>query len=315
MVQLSIICPVFNEIQFIDQLYASLKVNDGLNKEIFFVDGGSTDGTVEKLKQFTEGNAQVYYLHNVKRSSTEAFNLAFVHCKAPYIAFVGAHAEYDANYFKHAFDYLEKDECDAVGGPLIQKGKTNIGKAIAAVMSNKWGVGNTSFRTSKTKQYVDSVAFAVYKKTMIDNAGVMDSSLPVNQDDEFHYRLNKLGYRILMVPEMQAVYYVRNTYSALFKQYFKYGLYKPRVLKKIKSAVRLRHLIPALFTIYLLLAIIVFPFFPIAATPAIFYIIFILLVSIRLPLHLSQKLLAVWVFPILHIAYGSGFILGLITKK
>ena len=41
----SIIVPVLNEINYIDDLAASLNIKDGVKKEIFFTDGGSTDGT------------------------------------------------------------------------------------------------------------------------------------------------------------------------------------------------------------------------------------------------------------------------------
>ncbi|MDZ7648838.1 MAG: hypothetical protein U5K54_17615 [Cytophagales bacterium] len=120
----------------------------------------------------------------------------------------------------------------SVGGPLIQKGKSEKGKAIAHAMSSKLGVGDTEFRTDSKKQYVDSVAFAMYKREIFDSIGVMDEQLIRNQDDELHYRMNAAGYRILMVPEMQCVYYVRETLRGLFKQYFQYGLFKPFTFSK-----------------------------------------------------------------------------------
>jgi GT2 family glycosyltransferase len=191
-------------------------------------------------------------IDNPGRYATPGFNRAYKVSSGRYIAFVGAHALYPQNYFSSALHYLQAGECDAVGGPLKQEGKTRMGKAIALVMSSRMGVGDTEFRTANKKMYVDSVAFAVYKREVFEKAGLLDESLPVNQDDEFHYRLNKMNFRILMVPEMQAVYYVRGSITKLFTQYFKYGLYKPLVLRKVKGSVRLRHLIPSVFVLYLL---------------------------------------------------------------
>ena len=47
--ELSVICPTYNEIDFIDALIDNLCINDGLEKEILIVDGGSVDGTIEKV--------------------------------------------------------------------------------------------------------------------------------------------------------------------------------------------------------------------------------------------------------------------------
>ncbi len=311
--QLSIICPTYNEINYIEKVCLSLVVNDGIEKEILFADGGSTDDTREKINELAAKYANVHLVDNPNKSATHGFNTAFKHAKGKCIAFVGAHAEYGADYFKNAIKYLDANECDAVGGPLTQKGRGAQGEAIANVMSSKFGVGNTEFRTMKEKMYVDSVAFAVYKREVFEKAGLMDTSLRVNQDDEFHYRINKLGFRILMVPEMQATYYVRSSLKSLFKQYFNYGLFKPLVFKKVGGNIRLRHIIPSMFFLYLLLLPLAC-LIPFILIPLALYLILICLVSISFKANFKSKILAIPVFPVLHISYGMGFVLGLFKR-
>lgn len=308
--ELSVICPTLNEIKFIDQLVGDLCFDDGLKKEILILDGGSTDGTVERVIELQSKYPSLVLIQNPRRTSTAAFNIGYKAATGSYIAFVGAHARYSKDYFKIGVEVLKSGICDAVGGPLDQQGKTDIGKAIASVMSSKAGVGNTEFRTSKERKFVDSVAFAVYSKKMIDVVGIMDESLPVNQDDEFHYRVNEKGFKIMMVPEMQATYFVRDSYSGLFRQYFRYGLYKPLVLKKVKGSVRLRHLIPSAFVLYLASLPMLFVT-NLWIVPLILYLIMIVIISFRAKEKLSVKLLCLPVFPILHISYGSGFLAGL----
>lgn len=313
MMDLSIICPTYNEIHFITQVVQDLCAEDGLKKEIFIVDGGSTDGTVDKIKILQERHSNLKYIPNPRKTSTAAFNIGCDAATGEFIAFVGAHANYSANYFSKGVEILRSGICDAVGGTLAQKGKSEKGRAIAFVMSSKAGVGNTEFRTSKEKMFVDSVAFALYRKSVVMAVGKMDESLPVNQDDEFHYRLNAKGHKILMTPEMSATYFVRDNYSKLFKQYFKYGYFKPLVLKKVQGSVRMRHLIPSAFVLYLLtlpLALL----YQILALPLACYLILIVLLSFSMKDSVSVKILAIPVFPVLHISYGSGFILGLLKK-
>lgn len=312
--ELSIICPVYNEIGFIDELVRSLTAAAPVWKEILLVDGGSTDGTRERIKTLAATTPGLMLIENPEKYVSPGFNKAFHQSTGHHIAFIGAHAEYPIDYFEVALKYLNRNECDAVGGPLRQMGKNRLGKAIAYAMSTKFGVGDTEFRTANQKMYVQSVAFAVYKRTVFEKAGLLDEQLIRNQDDEFHYRLNAMGFRMLMVPEMQSTYYVRSTLRGLFSQYFQYGLYKPLVLKKVRSGIRIRHLIPAVFVIYLVTLPVAFCcswwLLPLAAYSGLAAYF-----SSRSQDGLKSFCLSLMVFPVLHIAYGLGFLIGLFKRN
>lgn len=312
-VEISVLIPILNEVRHLDELLNSLIDQNDLGLcEFFLIDGGSTDGTHEKIVAWQKRVPFIYLIQNTQKYANFGFNKAFPLTKGRYIAFLGAHAEYPLHFLNNSIKYLNNNTCDAVGGPLIQKAKSIKGVAIAYAMSSKFGVGDTEFRTSSNKRYVDSVAFAVYKREVFHKIGLLDEELIRNQDDEFHYRMNAAGYKILMVPEMQCVYYVRETFSGLFSQYFQYGLFKPLVLTKVRSGIRIRHLIPACFVLYItLLPVLVlilgqFLFLPLVAYCAlVFYASFVNNLPIR------SKFNACFTFPSLHLSYGIGFLIGL----
>jgi glycosyltransferase involved in cell wall biosynthesis len=311
---LSIIIPVYNEINFIDTLLQSL-ITDEFSMEILLVEGGSTDGTRKRIAEWTAKYSFIKMVDNPQRFVSPGFNKAYAISTGKYIAFIGAHAYYPKKYFSTAIKVLENNESDAVGGPLNQMGKTAMGKAIAFGMSSKFGVGDTEFRTSKERSFVQSVAFAVYKRTVFEKVGLLNEKLIRNQDDEFHYRLNQQGFRILMVPEMACTYHVRESLSALFKQYFQYGLYKPLVLKKVKSEIKLRHLIPTFFVMYLLFLLPALYYVGIVSLlPLLSYFALAILFALKSEGNFKEKFYCLLVFPTLHISYGSGFILGLFKK-
>ena len=311
---LSIIIPVYNEINFIDTLLQSL-LNDTFEMQVLLVDGGSTDGTRERINEWSVKHPKIKMVDNPQRFVSSGFNKAYALSTGKFIAFIGAHAHYPKNYFSTAIKILENDESDAVGGSLRQIGKTEMGKAIAYCMSSKFGVGDTEFRTSKEKRFVQSVAFAVYKRTVFQRVGLMNEKLIRNQDDEFHYRLNQQGFRILMVPEMTCTYYVRESLKRLFSQYFQYGLYKPMVLRKVKSEVKLRHLVPTFFVVYLISIIPAFDYLGIIALlPLLIYLVLAIMLATRNCGSLLEKIYCFIVYPTLHISYGTGFILGLFKK-
>lgn len=307
---LSIIIPVLNEEAFIQNLIDTLLFSDPKEKEIFIVDGGSVDKTVKIILENKEKYPNIIYLENKEKSATHAFNKAFIESNGKYVAFIGAHANYSVNYFSYAVELLEQNKCDVVGGVLKQEGKTDMGRMIAKCMSSKFGVGGTEFRTSNQEGFVQSVAFAVYKREIIEKVGLMDINLIRNQDDEFHYRIVDQGYKILMTPEISSTYYVRSSLCKLFKQYFDYGLYKPLVLNKVKSGVRIRHLVPSLFICYLIL-------FTIHQTintsvPLFMYLLLDAYFSWKNANNITEYIYSLLTYPTLHVAYGTGFLVGII---
>jgi glycosyltransferase involved in cell wall biosynthesis len=312
----SIVIPALNEENYISQLVESLMLSENIIAEIFICDAGSTDNTIEIILELEKKYSKVKYFNNKNKYVSYAFNGAYKIATGKYIALLGSHAFYPASYIDKGLVYLESGEADVIGGPLNQQGKGENGKAIALAMSSKFGVGDTEFRTSKEKQYVDSVAFAIYRKSIFEEVGLLNESLNRNQDDELHYRIKANGYKILMVPEMECTYYVRDSFKNLFKQYFGYGLYKPLVFKLVKEGLRIRHLIPAFFVLYLLLM--PFAYFllgPLALFPLVLYLAIAIYITNNTSSSFFIKMKIIYACLILHSSYGSGFLLGLFKKE
>lgn len=312
--KLSVIIPTYNEVDNIGKLVQSLNEMDDLDKEIIFSDGGSDDGTRQKIAEAAEIYGNIVLVDNPGRYVSHAFNHACKVAKGSYIALIGAHAVYPADYFRVCAEHLDAGTCDAAGGFLLHRGRGATGEAIACAMSTKFGVGDTEFRTEPEKKYVDSVAFAVYNRRVFDVAGYFDEELVRDQDDEFHYRMNSLGLRILLIPELRVTYFVRNTLRGLASQYYQYGLYKPLVFRRVISSVRPRHLVPSLFVVYLVSL-------PLALLnkvwllPLVLYCLLALFFSATSSLSLSARLITPFIFPVLHISYGIGFLTGLMKFR
>ena len=140
--------------------------------------------------------------------------------------------------------------------------------------------------------------------------GSFDTRLVRNQDDEFHYRAKSLNLEIFQEPEIKLYYYPRDTPGGLFNQYFQYGKYKPLVLRKVRSEVKLRHLVPAGFVLYLLsLPLAVFWFWWIF--PLLIYCVSTILAATFCGEGIKEKIYLIAIFPLIHVGYGLGFLLGL----
>lgn len=311
-IDLSVVIPTLNEISNVETLLGKIISDRGVTKEIIIVDGGSTDGTRERVLHLARRFPNVYLIENPEKYVSHGFNKALRFSSGKYISLIGAHSIYPENYFKKCMEVIESGLCDAAGGFLVQRGKTESGMAISVAMSSKFGVGNTEFRTERKRQYVDSVAFAVYKREIFDDVGGLDEDLIRNQDDEFHYRLNKAGYKILMLPDLEVIYLVRNSFSSLYSQYYQYGFYKPLVFKKVKGSIKLRHLIPLCFVIYLF-SLPITLLLPYWISPLMLYVLLSFYFGFKSNFSFLTKLKTVVAFPVLHFSYGYGFFKRIIS--
>ena len=310
--QLSIIVPVRNEIEFIEQSFCSIVQTGPDGKEVFFIDGMSNDGTFEWLENAVK-NIQDYYIEkNEKQYVSFGFNSIFPKTKGKYVSRLDGHSIYPSEYFEKAVEILERDEADVVGGPAKHVGKTWKGEAIARCMMHPFGVGQSSFRTERVKKYVDTVPFPIYKRSVLEDIGLYDEELVRNQDDELNYRCRSNGYRILMDPSLETVYYVRENLKELWYQYYQYGLYKPLVFKKVPHGRRWYHFMPAVFIVLmpasLGLGLLHWGFM----LPAAAYLILLIIISSFIQNSFYKKLYSLLVFPCLHLGYGIGFLFGLL---
>lgn len=311
---ISIICPVYNEKDYIEELIAKLLSFKPEKKEIIFIDGGSTDGTLDILKHAEALTPEIRLLINSRKIVPFALNLAIPECKSGIISRIDAHTEYAPDYFVKILEAFDNIEADVIGGPTRTKAKNDTQQAVAHAICTKFAIGGSRVHQLDYRGYTDSVTFGAWRSEMFRATGLFDTSLKRNQDDEFHYRAKSLGFRIYQDPDIKLWYYPRDSFRGLFNQYFQYGLYKPLVLKKIRSEVKLRHLIPSLFVLYL--AALPLSFLSVwFLAPLVSYVSLSVYFSIKSNLTFKQKCLLTVVYPTIHMSYGTGFILGLFKKK
>lgn len=311
---LSVICPVFNEAPYINEIVQFFNCAYPIKKELIFIDGQSTDGTRDLIYTAQQSNSNIILLNNPHRIVPYALNLAIPVCKADIIVRVDAHSKYALDYFIKILETFKTIDADIVGGPTRTAFTGCVQEAIAHAICTRFAVGDSKVHDIHYVGYTDSVTFGAWRKSIFDKIGLFDTDLKRNQDDEFHYRAKSFGFKIYQNPDIKLYYYPRDTIKGLFRQYFEYGFYKPLVLKKIKSEAKFRHIIPALFVIYLLtlpLAIISVMW----VLPLILYLTvdFIFAVVNNKSIAVKKNLFVI--YPTIHIAYGLGFIYHFLVKN
>lgn len=312
---ITVICPVYNEADYIVSVLDFFVQSLPQNKELILVDGNSSDNTCDLINEYRANYPNIHLLHNPDRYVPFALNKAISAAKGEIIVRLDAHTEYSPDYFLQIQQTFEKTGADIVGGPMrIAKGNS-VQNAIGYATSTIFGVGNSSFHFENFEGFTDSVYLGAWKRKIFEKTGLFDTTFKRNQDDEFHYRAKSMGFTVYQDPSIKLFYHPRKSLSLLFKQYYQYGLYKPMVLKKVKSAINLRHIIPSLFVLYLFSL-------PIFLSLGIFYTLIplgiYLSATVGFTITSKRKVKEALFIPIvyftLHIAYGLGFIFGLSLK-
>lgn len=318
---ISIIIPCRNEEKHIQFCIESLVLQKDLpcKIEILILDGMSTDNTREIIKKLVQKFSNVKMIDNPSKKTPNAFNLGIKNSSGDYICIMGAHSEYDPYFLRNSFDILMNNPgviCS--GGPTTARGDNNFAKATAIAMSSPVGVGNAKHRYPDYEGFSEMACFPFFRKEVFDKYGLYDENLIRNQDDEFCFRIRLMGEKIFISPKVKSIYYVRDSITKLFSQYFQYGKWRIPVLMKYKIPISYRQQVPALFfltiLIFALLSIITKIMLIGLFIPVVYSLSLVCFGIIKLK---NEKFNVVKYIPvavfILHFSYALGFVSGIIN--
>jgi glycosyltransferase involved in cell wall biosynthesis len=318
LVKVSAVMPLYNEEQYIANCVDSLLRQDYPqgNMEWIFVDGKSTDKTVAILKAYQEKFPHlIYILSNPNKTVPYAMNIGIANAKGNYIIRLDAHADYATDYIKKCVHYLDTTGADNVGGVTETRAKTSYGKLIAKVLSSKFGVGNSQFRTGGKSGYVDTVPFGAFRRDVFERWGGYDERLTRNQDNEMNYRIRKNGGKIWLAEDIHLTYYCRDTLGSICNMAYQNGRWNVISMKLCPGSMGIRHFIPLLFVLSII-GLLLF-----GSIHSVFYLLLLaeIVVYILLDCYFSAKassktievLTMMTIFPSFHISYGMGSMKGI----
>jgi succinoglycan biosynthesis protein ExoA len=246
---ISIIAACRNESKHIQVFLESLLSQDlqGFDWEIIVADGMSNDGTPDKLKEYARRDSRIAVIDNPARTVASGLNAAIRIARGEIILRMDAHTEYAPDYARKCVEALETTDADNVGGPARTKAEGLLACAIQAAYHSRFSTGGARFHDADHSGFVDTVPYGCWRKETLLKLGLFDEELVRNQDDELNLRLTRSGGKIWQSSEIVSWYRPRTTLSALFRQYFQYGFWKVRVIRKHRIPGSWRHLVPGAF--------------------------------------------------------------------
>lgn len=318
----SVIVPMRNEERYIERCIRSLTAQDYPRDrfEVIVIDGGSEDGSRDVVESLCREFASLRLIENRDRQAARGLNLGLAYAEGDVIARLDGHAVAEPSFIRESVAAMQRTGADVVGGPITSLGEGAIGETIALAISSPFGVGNATFRYGTKEEWTDTVAFPAYRRDVFDRFGTF-AEIEAGEDDEFHYRIRDGGGRILLTPSIGSTYYGRRTYWELARQYFSYGQAKVVVLSRHPRRTRLRQLAPACLVLSIIGTAIAAAFGGLMLLPLAVLAGLYLGTSIGFSLGIARHngwqhaIRLPLAFACMHIAYGLGFLSGLVRRS
>jgi glycosyltransferase involved in cell wall biosynthesis len=198
---ISIITPSFNQASFIGEALRSVRLQDNGKCEHLVIDGMSTDGTIDLLRDQTATREQqnLSWISERDSGQSEALNKGFRRATGEIIGWLNSDDRYRANCFEHIVQAFEDyPEVDIIYGDYVIVDE--MGKALKIRREIDF---NAFILLYHRILYIPTTA-TFFRRRVFEEGNWLDEKLQYTMDLEFFIRLSQRGYRFRHIPQLLA---------------------------------------------------------------------------------------------------------------
>lgn len=313
----SIIIPLYNRPQEIDELLTSLTKQTYTQFEVLVIEDGSVNDAAAIVASYAKKLDVKYF---VKPNAGQGFarNFGFERAKGDYFVIFDSDCLIPADYLETVKNHLFEHELDAYGGPDdAHDSFTPIQKAISYAMTSPFTTGGIRGNKKHIGQFHPrsfnmGVSREVYEK--VD--GFLLTRL--GEDIEYSIRIHESGFKIGLIPGAKVYHKRRTSFAQFYKQLHFFGRARINIYKHFPKELKAVHFFPAFFVLGLATLILSNVFYPAFGYICNFFFLlfFVLIFFHAWQVNKSIKIafLSVIASFIQLFAYGLGFIQDFIKR-
>lgn len=313
----SVIIPVYNRPQEVDELLESLTHQSYKNFETIIVEDGSEACCKQVVEKYADRLDIRYYY---KENSGQGFsrNFGFERAKGDYFVVFDSDCLIPTHYFEVVYHYLLRHKLDAYGGPDHQHDSfTPIQKAISYAMTSPFTTGGIRGNKNHVGTFHPrSFNMGISRKVFEQTGGYKITRM--GEDIEFSIRILKHGFTTGLIPKAYVYHKRRTNLKQFFNQLHFFGRARINISRFYPSELKLIHSLPALFILgmifFLTLPFWNLPLFLFLSVPFLLFFLLIFAHSTFRNKSLNIGLLSTAASFIQITAYGIGFLSELWRK-
>ena len=315
----TVLVPARNEESSIEAALDSIARQTYSRLQVVVVDDGSTDRTAEIVRSRMSDDPRIELVTSRRAGIPAALNQGLDVARGTWLVRVDAHATVAPSYVSRLVGHLRDGMWGGVGGRKDGHGETAAGRAIAAAMGSRFGVGNSKYHYATEVEEVDHLPFGAYPVDVVRRMGGWDERLVANEDYEFDFRLRDSGERLLLDPGIVIEWECRQSVPELWRQYLRYGRAKADVAVLHPGSLQPRHLAAPLLVAWMAAATVVAIRRPRAAIAMVSpYLAAVAAASLVTSRRLDRREDAAHLpaaFVAMHVGWGVGVWRGLVRRR
>lgn len=314
----SIIIPVYNRPDEVDELLDSLTRQTNKNFEVILAE----DGSAKKCDFIAEkyvSQLSVVYFEKPNSGPGQTRNAGAEKAKYDYLIFFDSDCIIPENYIERVSQSLSNRFVDAYGGPdKALPTFTTVQKAINYSMTSFFTTGGIrGGKKSMDKFHPRSFNLGVSHEAFDAIGGY--GKMRFGEDIDFSLRLLQAGFDTSLIPEAYVYHKRRSTFKQFFKQVHNSGIARINLYLAHPKSLKLVHFLPAFFVKGMILSMLLSFLFPVFLLIPILYSLLVFIDST-----VKNKSIKVGFYSIAAawtqlFGYGTGFISAawkrLILKK
>jgi GT2 family glycosyltransferase len=251
---------------------------------------------------------------------SHGLNLAASVARGGYLAILSAHSAVPSDYLERVLEISQETRAANVGGRVSKIARSDWGRAIAAATTSPFAIGDAVQHFGGKSGPADSVFPGFIVRSVYESVGGFNEALACNEDDEFNARLRAAGHLVWYDDSIRVTYRPRESPAGVWRQHFRYGRWKLAVARTgLPGYLRPRHVVPSATVIGFAATGFTIIARSRLATPGVVlglaYCVFMAGEAWRVSrLERADPWRTAAVFPIVHSAYGLGFLRGVLDR-
>lgn len=250
----SVIIPVYNRPDEVDELLESLSHQTLKDFEVLVVEDGSSVPCKEVADKYRL-SMEVRYYAKPNSGPGQTRNYGAERSRGEYLLILDSDCILPEGYLQAVEAELEREPADAFGGPdRAHASFTPVQKAINYAMTSFFTTGGIRGGKKKMDNFYPR-SFNMGVRADVYKALGGFSNMRFGEDIDFSIRIFKNGYRCRLFPGAWVWHKRRTDFRKFFKQVHNSGIARINLYKKYPESLKLVHLLPAVFTVGVVLVL------------------------------------------------------------